>query len=120
LDKPDSIFEKNSYIIKDIKTERALSLFCEKVRDGATGLCVTRTNPSEIKKAYSLNTGFLWLNSADSRSGQGYQSASDIDDVHKHICHFIKDNPGSVVLLDRIDYLINIHGFGSVLKFIYP
>ncbi len=110
------MIEKNSYIIKDAFPDRAYGLLAEKLSKGYDCLCVTRTNPSEIKGKYDLNAPVIWLTN---QKNKDFSTTVNLNTVKGRIRDFIRSNKKSVVLLDRLDYLINVHGFNNVLKFIY-
>lgn len=110
--------EKNSYIVKELTPQRAYALVSDKVATGYKGLCITRTSPKEIKELYNFDASFVWLTD---RPGQGeeFTTTSDIKLLRNKIKEFIKKNSKSIVLLDRVDYLISMHGFNDFLKVIY-
>ena len=73
-------------------------------------------NPELIKKQYDLQkTPILWL--SDIKDSKVF-SSSDLLLISKLILDFIVKAEKSVILLDRIDYLIAKHGFQEVLKLI--
>jgi hypothetical protein len=111
--------DRSSYIIKDSKNERALGIFSDKIGSGMKGLCITRANPAEIERMYNLEVPYIWLNSSEVKGNPKFIATSDIGILNNHVLNFLEENPHSVVLLDRLDYLISMHGFNSVLKFIY-
>ncbi len=108
--------EKNFYLVKELNPDRAYGLLSDRMADGYKGLCVTRTNPADIKKKYNLSTPVVWLTS---QSNKKFATSSDMDELRSMIRKFIKTNKKSVVLLDRFDYLINLYDFTSFMKFIY-
>jgi hypothetical protein len=111
--------DSNSYIIKDTSPDRVFSLLNEKINAGYRCLCVTRTNPEDIKNRYNVNIPIILLSNRPSSKSKDYTSISDIPGLKKRVTEFIKQNKKSAVVLDRIDYLINMYGFSSVLKFLY-
>ena len=106
----------NSYLIKDSASDRAYSLLNEKVGYGYKGLCVTRTNPQDLQKRHNLGVPFIWLTN---HKNKDFFSSTNISILKNKIKSFIKDNEKSVVLLDRLDYLINTQGFKEVINLIY-
>jgi DNA-binding MarR family transcriptional regulator len=112
----DSTIDKNSYIIKEAMPDRAYKVLCESVNSGYKGLCVTRTDPTDIKNRYDLNIPFVWLTK---QKNKDFLTSTNVNVLKIKIREFIKANKKSIILLDRLDYLINMQGFNNVLKFIY-
>jgi len=108
--------EKNSYLIKESMPERAYKLLSESVSSGYKGLCVTRTDPADVKSRYNLDVPVVWLTK---QKNKDFLTSINMNVLKTKIKEFIKANKKSIVLLDRLDYLINMHGFNNVLKFIY-
>jgi len=108
--------DKNSYIIKSSVPDSSYALLSQKLAEGYGGLCLTRTNPEEVKVRYRLDSPIIWLTNQKSDE---FFSSSNIGILKTKVKNFIKKNEKSVVLLDRIDYLINIHGFNEVIKLVY-
>ncbi len=105
-----------SYLLKESPTKKAYDIFIDKVTHNYQGLCITRVNPEIIKKQYDLQkTPILWL--SDIKDTKVF-SSSDLLLVSKLILDFISKAEKSVILLDRMDYLIAKHGFQEVLKLI--
>ena len=111
-----SIAAGASYLLKESPTKKAYEIFVDKVTHNYQGLCITRMNPELIKKQYDLQkTPILWL--SDIKDSKVF-SSSDLLLISKLILDFIVKAEKSVILLDRIDYLIAKHGFQEVLKLI--
>ncbi len=105
---------RKSYLIKTKETSKAFDIFVDKVTHGYEGLCFSRMNPDEIKEKYGLEkTAMVWL--ADTKEKK-FMTAVDIATIEKIIKEFIAKSKRSIILIDRIDYLIAKHGFEQVLK----
>ncbi len=105
-----------SYVLRESPTKKTYEIFIDKVTHDYQGLCITRMNPEVVKKQYDLQkTPILWL--SDVKDSKVF-SSSDLLLISKLILDFIGKAEKSVVLLDRIDYLIAKHGFQEVLKLI--
>ena len=102
-----NLTQGSSYLIKDRTSERTHELFKQKLKSGFNGLCITRTNPIIIKEQHG-KIPVLWLSS----------TMSNIDSMLGRISNFLK-NKNSIILLERIDYLLNMHGFEETLRFVY-
>ena len=108
--------EDNSYLIRSTLTESAYSIFSDVINAGHKGLCITRTHPADVKKLHNTEHSFVWLSNQKSDE---FQTTIDLSELKVNIANFIKKNKKSVILLDRLDYLISMHGFNNILKFIY-
>lgn len=106
----------SSYIIKDITSDRAHQIFSAKIKDKHKGLFITRTNPDQIRRKHNISSDIMWLASEKTSSENAVCS---MQALKSKVNVFIKTNKKSIVMLDRLDYLINMHGFNEVLKFIY-
>lgn len=105
-----------SYLIKESPTKKAYEIFIDKVTHNYQGICITRTNPEVIRKQYDLQkTPILWL--SDVKDTKLF-SSSDLLLISKLILDFIAKSEKSIILMDRLDYLIAKHGFAEVLKLI--
>lgn len=106
----------NSFIIKETTPDRAYKLIANKIADGHSALSITRRDPLIIKNRYEMDLPLIQL--ADSKDSTK-PSCLKLNVLKGKIKDFIKLNPKPVILLDRVDYLINMLGFSEVLKFIY-
>ncbi len=107
---------KNSYVIKEASAHRSYELFLEKIAEGCNGLCVTRTHPSELRERFEIEKAtLLWL--SDSKD-PNIMTIADLNTLNKRVLEFMQKSMRSVILFDRIDYLIMKHGFDEVLRFL--
>lgn len=107
---------RNSYLLKEANARRSYELFLEKVGEGFNGLCITRNNPAEIREKYELATAsLLWL--SDIKDSM-VATAPDIAAVQKKVVEFVQKSMRSIILIDRIDYLLTKHGFDEVIRFL--
>lgn len=106
----------NSYLIKDHSADSAYKLFRNEMECGFRGLCITRTNPSAIKEKCGLDAQTIWLGSPMPEKIYGQ---SDLKNILSAISNFMKNNIDGILLLERVDYLINVYSFEETLKFIY-
>jgi len=107
-----------SYLIKDTSPDSAFNIFKEKMAKGSKGLCVTRTNPKMISGKYSISPDTVWFGSQKVMdSGQ----VDTIEEALMRVEHFLNSSKDkeSIILLERLDYLITVYGFEETLKFIY-
>ncbi len=108
--------ESNSYLIKENIPDKAYDVFSQMMGEGYKGICITRANPSAVRKKFGRSANIVMLSNKKIKE---YATCTDISDVAEKIAGFIKSNKKSAILLDRLDYLINMYGFGNVMKLIY-
>ena len=108
---------QTSYVIKERSSKKAFDIFVDKVTHGYQGLCVSRTNPQEIRERYGLQkTSIIWM--TQTKADNDVFASADLQIIEKAIKDFIQKSKNGIILLDRIDYLITQHGFDAVLRFI--
>jgi len=90
---------QEAYLARDIWN--ALDFIQEKIGNGYKGLYITRN--SELGSAENFNL----------------TNKQNIKEIGSAVKDFIEANKKSAILLDRVDYLVNVHGFDEVLKLVY-
>ena len=58
---------KHSYLIRDTNPDKSYELFSSKLDGEFSGMCVTRSNPLDIKSQYGLDIPILWLSNSKDR-----------------------------------------------------
>lgn len=106
----------SSYLIKEYSSDWAYSLFAEKTKKEFKGYCITRTNPSYLREKYKILSPVLWLTNQPDKDDL---KTSNLGHILQSVKKFVQKNKNSLILLDRIDYLINLYTFEQVIKFIY-
>lgn len=82
------------------------------------GLCVTGLAPSRVAERFALErTPVLWITSVSSRERTVPPQALDFEIVHT-VLKVLRENPGTAILLDDLDYLAAVNGFESVARFL--
>jgi len=85
---------------------------CKKGRPG--GLIVSRRNPARIRKEFNLQTTpIVWLTSIPGNYNLNPEKTGIIE---KLVNDFIDRTKRSVVLIEGLEYLININGFSQILR----
>jgi hypothetical protein len=107
----------SSYLFTDKGVVRAFETLKRLLTEGRRGLVITRAHPSRVQQLYSLDCPIMWIAKTSKPTG-GFISLEPtrLMKIHSTISDFIKANPGSVVLLDGLEYLITENGFGPVMK----
>ncbi len=82
------------------------------------GLCVTGLAPTRVATRFGLErTPILWMTTASYGERTVRPQALDFELVHT-VVKFVRENPGTVVLLDDLDYLATVAGFDAVARFL--
>jgi hypothetical protein len=82
------------------------------------GLCVTGLSPSRVSERFGLErTPILWITNLAPGERTVRPQALDFELVHT-LLKFLRENPGTVVLLDDLDYLASVNGFEAVARFL--
>jgi predicted hydrocarbon binding protein len=104
-----------SYLIKEEVPDQAFDIFVDASKHGVPCLCVTREYPEKLKDRYDLKTvPFLWLSMDQERSYS--RDPSNVALLYSDVKTFISENPGCMVMLSGVEYLISQNGFQKVLK----
>jgi len=107
----------SSYLFTDKGVQRAFDSFKTLLSEGKRGLVISRNHPTRVQQTYALDCPIMWI-AKSTRPGGGVMSLEPtrLMKIHSTISDFIKANPGSVVLLDGLEYLVTENGFGPVMK----
>jgi predicted transcriptional regulator len=77
-------------------------------------LCITREHPEKIKEKYGRDFEIFWMNQKMLK-----ERGKLLEQIQKNIKGVMQSGQQSIILLERVDYLINLYGFDAFLKFIY-
>ncbi len=106
------------YLLKEDGETSPHDLFIGMLSHGFAGLGIVRDDPRELRKKYSLKkTSFIWLSEAG--GGRGVPAETKIETLLGLAREFVERSEKSVILIDRLDYLIFENGFERVLKAVY-
>ena len=105
-----------SYLFTDAAVARAFEAFKRLHSEGRRGLVITRAHPSRVQQLYGLDCPIMWIAKTTKPSGVMTLEPTRLMKIHGTISDFIKTNPGAVVLLDGLEYLVTENGFASVMK----
>lgn len=105
------------YLVMEENPKRSYTLFSDFIDEGNSGLCITRTYPERVKSDYYFEgVSILWL----SRRGDTDSILpTNLGAVVSNVKEFMKNNEGSVILLDGLEYLIVHNDFEKVLKLVH-
>ena len=108
---------KKLYLVKGDEENHAHELFIDSLNRGFAGLGIVRDDPTEIKKKYNLEkTSFIWLTKI---KRENIPCETNIENLFRLIEEFIKKSEKSVILIDRLDYLITENRMEDVIKRIH-
>ena len=107
----------NSYLVPDKDNKSALYLFIDLTMSGYKGLFITRAALGDIGSMIpSKDIQVVLLK--QNRLG-GFENIQDLDGLTARIKKFSMDNTDSVILLDRVDYLLTNFSFEQFVKSLY-
>lgn len=87
------------------------------LREGRRGLILSRTHPDEIKSRYGIECPIIWMVSRPPPGGKSITvDPVRLGKIYSLIADFAKNNPGAVILLSGIEYLISENDFVSTMK----
>lgn len=108
---------KKIYLVKEDDENHAHELFISSLNRGFAGLGIVRDNPDAIRKKYNLQkTSFIWLTDTEMK---GFPCETNINNLFRLISEFVKKSSKSVVLIDRLDYILAENSFEEVIKKIH-
>lgn len=102
-----------SYLVFERTLDKGADVFKDLLHVGYKGLVISRTPPEDLVRVLGENVEILWL--SEKKKGKDVISP-ELLLLERIIEDFASRQ--SVILLDRLDYLILIHGFEEVLKFL--
>ncbi len=114
----DSIKEGMSYILEEEKPHYCFTLLAEAIKGESTGLCITRTNPTVLKKQYNLGgkVKILWL--TDRATSRATTIFPSLESIMFKLENFIRTPKKGFLVIDGLEYLISNNEFGPVLSFV--
>ena len=106
-----------NYLVLEPGRATAMGAFREVVAR-TPGLCVTGLPPSRVARRFGLErTPVVWLTTTSGEARAVRPVALDFELLHT-IVKFLREHPGTAVLLDDLDYLAEVNGFGALARFL--
>src|SRR3989441_2002571 len=106
-----------NYLVLENGRSAAMGAFRDIV-SATPGLCVTGLPPPHVAARFGLErTPILWITTASSTERTVRPNGLDFELVHT-VVKFLRENPGTAVLLDDLDYLAAVAGFDAVGRFL--
>ncbi len=105
-----------SYLLPSDKPDIAFKLLMRELRQGATGLVITRLHPEQVKARFNVGASKInWLSRAFTKESV---SPTNLGAVADGIEEFVGRATSPVVLLDGVEYLIVQNDLQKVVRFI--
>lgn len=111
-----------TYIVEEPSRKASFDLFVELTSspspDGTkrVGLIVSRLHPDMIRQDYSVEDARIYWLAA--RAGDAVISPNTLGVLASTLARFADENPGAVMLLDGLEYLISNNDFDKVMRMI--
>lgn len=110
-----------SYLILDESNSKAIDLLNGLLLDDYTGLIITRGISQKLHDTslISLPVTHYYFSQQISSPDDTSALVSDLSKLTAIISDFFSTMDQSIVLIDRLDYLIALHGFNKVMQTVY-
>lgn len=106
--------EGRSYLGRDY--QESFQSFSELVKNGYSGLCITRSSPEDIRGTYGLqSTPIRWL--AEGKEDYAIPPG-DLLGLSLMVKDFMQKATKPVVILHGLEYLVSMNGFTPLLRLI--
>jgi len=107
----------SSYLVSEKTSKSTITLFTNLTNQNNKGLFITRGNPNIIRNTVSfLNAEAVLFKQ---NSANGFENIIDLEGLKTKIKNFTKENKNSVIVVDRVDYLITNFSFEEFAKALY-
>ncbi|MCU0851579.1 MAG: DUF835 domain-containing protein [Candidatus Thermoplasmatota archaeon] len=107
----------NSYLVPEKNNTVAVDLLVDLTTSGYIGYLITRMDPESMKSVVSSVNIQIYHLGQD--RGQGYDTISDLPRLLQKIKDICGKKKNAVILLERLDYLINKFSFEKVMDVLY-
>ncbi len=105
-----------SYLIADETNEQSFIVFSNLIQTGHEGMIFTRDAVDFRKKSDTLDhTQIVYFDDSSSKRPSAQHPEAVIDMVKS----FVSSEKKSVILIDRLDYLLTLFSFEAIMKMIY-
>lgn len=103
-----------TYLIAEKSLKGGSDVFKDLINAGYDGLIISRAHMDEFQELMNKSVEYLWV--GETEKGEKVL-APGVEMIYGRISDFMSRN--TVILLDRLDYLIVQNGFNEVLKFLH-
>jgi PAS domain S-box-containing protein len=112
------LIDGKSYVFPDKNIDSTMNLFVDLIRSDYTGLCITRSNPENIKSMIPSRSKVNIVLLGQEKAGD-YPNISDTKSLIQYIKEFTRKQEKSLILLDGVHYLITKFSFEEFLDALY-
>ena len=117
LEAHDKLLMGSCYVVSEKSNKSTITLFTNFTTPDNKGLFITRGDPNSIRNTVSfLNAQAVLLKQ---NRAKGVENIPDLEGLTTKIKKFTKENKNSVIVLDRVDYLITNFSFEQFAKTLY-
>jgi len=107
----------SSYLVSEKTNKSTITLFTNLTSPDSKGLFITRGDPNIIRNTVSfLNAQAVLFKQ---NRANGFENITDLEGLKTKIKKFAKENKNSVIVIDRVDYLITNFSFEEFAKTLY-
>ena len=117
MDIHGKLLSGNSYLIPEKNNAAAVDLLVDLATSGYSGYLITRTDPHSMKSV--ISTADIQTYLLGQTRGPEYQTITDLRMLLQTIKDINKKKKETVILLERLDYLINKFSFEKVMDTLY-
>jgi hypothetical protein len=118
----EEISERGSYLVNEEKAETVYGHFRGLLKAGARGLAITRAHPADVAKRFHLGEiESIWLSRTADTAKAGDVAIADPTNLVAlagAVIAFLEAGGNAAVVLEGLEYLVSLNGFGSVLRFL--
>jgi len=116
------ISARGSYLVNEEKADAVYGHFRNLLEAGARGLAITRTHPADVAKRFQFgDVEAIWLSRTADKSKAGDVAIADPTNLVAlagAVIAFLEAGGNAAVVLEGLEYLVSLNGFGSVLRFL--
>jgi hypothetical protein len=106
-----------NYIVMDERSDNAY-LLLRALATERPGLCVTGKAPTSIRTTYRFEKiPIIWITEVETEELSANPARLDFE-IAQSIINFMRENPGSAVFIDDVEYLTVKCGFDAVANFL--
>ena len=103
--------------------EKAYEVFTDQITHGIEGLCITRSNPDEIRRQWHFTETPIIRLSHEKGKGEMYVSPTNLPLLYITIKSFVENSKNSIILMDNLEEIIaeniSVVPESEVLDFVY-
>jgi len=111
-----------SILLREERPEKGPAIIKSLVSTGSKLLSISRMHPDQLKSRFGFGGNMIWLTKSeyvtDTNSGIEFVSPNSLPVLAEAIQQFIGKNPGGVVFLEGLEYMVSQNDSKSVLRFI--